>query len=191
MSNIDIWFLALALAMDCFAVSIASGVIIQKKLWGLIFRIAFLFGFFQAIMPVIGWLGISVFSGYLEKIDHWISFGILAFLGGRMIRDAFLPEEDHKLNPRNSKTQLMLAIATSIDALAVGISFACMGYHHIYTLTYPIMVIGLVSFVMSVVGFLLGIKFGLSIQQRLKPELFGGCILIIIGTKVLLSHLMG
>ena len=191
MNQLDIWFLALALAMDCFAVSIASGIIVKKHLGKMMIRMAFLFGLFQAAMPLIGWLGVSTFTSYLENIDHWIAFGLLAFLGGRMIRESFLPEEEKKIKPRKLKTQVVLAIATSIDALAVGISFACTGFSNIKMLTCPLLIIGFVSFVMSIIGVLLGVKFGKPITKKLKPELLGGFILIIIGIKVLLSHLYG
>ena len=122
MNQLDIWFLAVALAMDCFTVSIAGGIIIKRMVWPITLRMALLFGLFQAAMPLLGWLGISTFSHYLEEVDHWIAFGLLTFLGGRMIRDAFLPAENHSLNPCKLKTQLLLALATSIDALAIGIS---------------------------------------------------------------------
>lgn len=191
MNQLDIWFLALALAMDCFAVSIASGIIVKKHLGKMVIRMAFLFGLFQAAMPLIGWLGVSTFTSYLENIDHWIAFGLLAFLGGRMIRESFLPEEEKKIKPRKLKTQVVLAIATSIDALAVGISFACTGFSNIKMLTCPLLIIGFVSFVMSIIGVLLGVKFGKPITKKLKPELLGGVILIFIGIKVLLSHLYG
>lgn len=191
MNQLDIWFLALALAMDCFAVSIASGIIVKKHLGKMMIRMAFLFGLFQAAMPLIGWLGVSTFTSYLENIDHWIAFGLLAFLGGRMIRESFLPEEEKKIKPRKLKTQVVLAIATSIDALAVGISFACTGFSNIKMLTCPLLIIGFVSFVMSIIGILLGVKFGKPITKKLKPELLGGVILIFIGIKVLLSHLYG
>ena len=152
---------------------------------------AFLFGLFQAAMPLIGWLGVSTFTSYLENIDHWIAFGLLAFLGGRMIRESFLPEEEKKIKPRKLKTQVVLAIATSIDALAVGISFAFTGFSNIKMLVCPLLIIGFVSFVMSIIGVLLGVKFGKPITKKLKPELLGGVILIFIGIKVLLSHLYG
>ena len=172
MNQLDIWFLAVALAMDCFTVSIAGGIIIKRMVWPITLRMALLFGLFQAAMPLLGWLGISTFSHYLEEVDHWIAFGLLTFLGGRKL-----------------KTQLLLALATSIDALAIGISFACMGFRHISMLMSPLVIIGLVSFLLAIVGMLLGVKFGKPIERRLKPELLGGIILIIIGVKVLLSHL--
>lgn len=94
--------------MDCFTVSIAGGIIIKRMVWPITLRMALLFGLFQAAMPLLGWLGISTFSHYLEEVDHWIAFGLLTFLGGRMIRDAFLPAENHSLNPCKLKTQLLL-----------------------------------------------------------------------------------
>ncbi len=191
MNQLDIWFLALALAMDCFAVSIASGIIVKKHIGKMMIRMAFLFGFFQAAMPLIGWFGVSTFTSYLENIDHWIAFGLLTFLGGRMIRESFLPEEEKKIKPRKLKTQVVLAIATSIDALAVGISFACTGFSNLKMLVYPLFIIGFVSFVMSITGVLLGVKFGKPIAKKFKTELLGGIILIFIGIKVLLSHLYG
>ncbi|WP_018462794.1 manganese efflux pump MntP [Segatella paludivivens] len=191
MNQLDIWFLALALAMDCFAVSIASGIIVKKHIGKMMIRMAFLFGFFQAAMPLIGWFGVSTFTSYIENVDHWIAFGLLTFLGGRMIRESFLPEEEKKIKPRKLKTQVVLAIATSIDALAVGISFACTGFSNLRMLICPLLIIGFVSFVMSIIGVLLGVRFGKPIAKKLKPELLGGFILIFIGIKVLLSHLYG
>lgn len=191
MTDLDIWLLAFALAMDCFAVSVTCGVIVGRKAWRPILSMALLFGLFQALMPLLGWLGIRLLAGYLESVDHWIAFGLLAFLGARMIRDAFLPEEQKHLNPRNMKTQVVFAFATSIDALAVGISFGCLNYTIIASLAYPLAAIGLVSFAMSVIGNLLGVRYGHWVERFLKPELLGGIILIGIGIKVLLSHLLG
>lgn len=191
MTDLDIWLLAFALAMDCFAVSVTCGVIVGRKAWRPILSMALLFGLFQALMPLLGWLGIRLLAGYLESVDHWIAFGLLAFLGARMIRDAFLPEEQKHLNPRNMKTQVVFAFATSIDALAVGISFGCLNYTTIASLAYPLAAIGLVSFAMSVIGNLLGVRYGHWVERFLKPELLGGIILIGIGIKVLLSHLLG
>ena len=191
MNQLDIWLLAVALAMDCFTVSIVSGVIVRRWLWVMILRIAFLFGLFQAMMPLIGWLATNHFSEQLEFIDHWIAFGLLAFIGGKMIRESFGPEEEEKqFNPMNLRTQLLLAIATSIDALAIGISFACTGYRAFSQIAYPLFIIGLVSFLFSLFGYKLGVRFGKSIARKLKPELLGGIILIVIGIKILITHLM-
>lgn len=191
MSILDIILLAVALAMDCLTVSIVSGVILGKseKVEGSIIRMAFFFGFFQALMPLIGWLGISHFQTYMEAYDHWIAFALLAFIGGRMVWESFGPEEEQHFNPRKLRTQLLLAIATSIDALAVGISLACTGYTTIGQLTLPLIIIGVVSFLFSLIGYQLGTRFGRSIAHRLKPELIGGVILIGIGVKILIEHL--
>lgn len=193
MSAIDIIFLSTALAMDCFAVSIVSGVSCGKWMMGLMIRMAILFGVFQAAMPLAGWLGISFFASYLEAVDHWIAFGLLAYLGGRMIREAVLnhnKDDDHHAIPSALTTQLILAVATSIDALAVGISLGCIGYIHLSQLTIPLMAIGVGSFLFSIAGNMLGIRFGAPIRRRINPELLGGIILVFIGIKVLLSHLI-
>ena len=194
MSLFDILLLAVALAMDCLTVSIVSGVIqftVYNKPLTVNLRMAFFFGFFQAMMPLIGWLGVSHFQSYLEAYDHWIAFGLLAFIGGRMIWESVSPEEEQHFNPRRLQTQLLLAVATSIDALAVGISFACTGYTSLSQLTYPLIIIGVVSFLFSLIGYQLGTRFGRSIAHRLKPELLGGVILIGIGVKILAEHLFG
>ncbi len=175
--------IALALAMDCFAVSVVCGVIIRKREAGVMLRLAILFGFFQAAMPLIGWFLTSRFSSYLEAVDHWIAFGMLAFIGGKMIIDSFKP------NPRDAKTQLALAVATSIDALAVGITYACTGYETIGQMATPLLTIGLVSFGMSLIGFTLGVRFGDVVNKKMRPELLGGIILICIGIKILIEHL--
>lgn len=185
----DILFLAIALAMDCFAVSIVSGVLLKQPRWFIILRMSFLFGLFQALMPLLGWLLTSRFAHYIEAFDHWIAFGLLMFLGVRMMRSTDDTDTHHAFCPAHLTTQLSLAVATSIDALAVGISFACIGYNTLSTLTYPLCIIGLVSFLFGVLGNLLGLRFGAVISRRLRPSLVGGIILIIIGIKILLSHL--
>jgi putative Mn2+ efflux pump MntP len=196
MSLIDIILLAVALAMDCLTVSIVSGVIevkseeVKSEKWWII-RMALLFGLFQAMMPLIGWLGISHFQTYMEAYDHWIAFTMLGFIGGRMVWESFGSDEEQHFNPRKLRTQLLLAIATSIDALAVGISFACTGYTAVGQLTLPLIIIGVVSFLFSLIGYRLGARFGRSIARKLKPELFGGIILIGIGVKILMEHLFG
>ena len=236
MNLLDIILLAVALAMDCFTVSIVSGVV-QFTVYSLrftddysaddsatdsglagkstvrsssarllpegrknckpstvnkiILRMAFLFGLFQALMPLLGWLGISHFQAYMEAYDHWIAFGLLGFIGGKMIWESFGDEEEQHFNPNRLRTQLLLAVATSIDALAVGISFACTGFTMLSQLTMPLLIIGIVSFLFSIFGYHLGRRFGKAITRRLKPELFGGIILVLIGLKILLSHLLG
>ena len=197
MNLLDIWLLAVALAMDCFTISIVSGVILSNRFplfsrEGLgVFRLAFFFGLFQALMPLIGWFATSRFSEHLESIDHWIAFALLAFIGGKMIKESFEEEQKSTFDPQRLHTQLLLAVATSIDALAIGISFACTGYHHLSQLTIPLIIIGVVSFLFSILGYLLGTRFGKSITRRLKPELLGGIILVVIGVKILVTHLLG
>jgi putative Mn2+ efflux pump MntP len=188
-SVLDLLLLSVALAMDCFTVSIMSGVILRRPISSSIMRMAVLFGLFQALMPLIGWLGTSHFSHYLEAIDHWIAFGLLAFIGGKMVWESFGDEEERSFNPLSLRMQVMLAVATSIDALAIGISMACLGYTHITQLTMPLGMIGMVSLLFSLLGYWLGVRFGRVIAQRLKPELVGGIVLILIGVKVLVSHL--
>ena len=185
----EILLVALALAMDCFSVSLASGMIVRRLRWGSLLRMALLFGLFQALMPLLGWLGIHYFQGSLERWDHWIAFGMLLLIGFKMIRDAFSPEETNHFDPLLLRTQCLLAVATSIDALAVGISLACTGYERLSQLTLPLVIIGVVSFLFSIVGYQLGARFGHSIARRLKPELFGGVILLGIGIKILVTHI--
>ena len=190
MTNLDIWLLAIGLAMDCFAVSIASGIIMKSIRLRPMLSMAFAFGFFQALMPLLGWIGASFFSHLIEDWDHWIAFAILVFLGGRMVCESFKDEEcRHEFDPTNLKVLLTLAVATSIDALAVGISFAFLGTYSIYTILPPIGIIGLVSFVLSLAGLMFGICFGHSLARKLRAELWGGIILIAIGTKILIEHL--
>lgn len=189
---IDSLLIAFALAMDCFAVSVVCGVIIRRFDTPLALRLAFFFGLFQALMPLIGWFLTSRFSGYLQAVDHWIAFAMLLIIGGKMAADSFKEEEDaSSIHPRKWKTQLLLAVATSIDALAIGISYACTGYNELGQLSTPLLLIGLVSFGMSLLGFGIGARFGDTVNQKLRPELLGGIILIGIGVKVLLEHLLG
>ena len=189
MHFIDLTLLAIALAMDCFTVSIISGVMLRRPQWPAILRMSLLFGFFQAFVPLLGWLGTTRFSHYIEAYDHWIAFGLLAFLGGRMIRDSFLPEEAKTFDPVSLKSQLILALATSIDALAIGITFAFTGYRTLADLTLPLAIIGLVSLLFGLTGNMLGIRFGNRICRCIRPELIGGVILVAIGVKILVSHL--
>ena len=192
LSVLDRALLSVALAMDCFTVSIVCGISCRRWMPRLMLQMSVLFGVFQALMPLIGWLGTSLFSQYLEAVDHWIAFGLLSFLGGRMIRESVSSgnNEEHHSIPSALTTQLLLAVATSIDALAIGISFACTGYKTVAQLSFPLVVIGVGSFLFSVLGNRLGIRFGIAIRRKLNPELFGGLVLIFIGIKVLLTHIL-
>ena len=191
MTTIEIWLLAVGLAMDCFAISIASGIMLKRTLWRPMLMMAFFFGLFQALMPLIGWACASTFSHLIEDVDHWIAFGILAFLGGRMVRESFKEEECRQdFDPTRLKVVLMLAVATSIDALAVGVSFAFLGMKSVAAILPSVGIIGFVSFALSLAGLLFGIRFGCGIARRLKAELWGGIILILIGLKILIEHLI-
>lgn len=191
MTDIEIWLLAIGLAMDCFAVSIASGIILKRVRWRPMLTMAFFFGLFQGVMPLIGWWGSTWFSHIFEQVDHWIAFGILLFLGGRMVKESLCEgdEEHHEFDPTHLPVILTLAVATSIDALAVGVSFACLGIRRFAEISYPVLVIGWVSFVISLIGLSLGIRFGQGFARKLKAELWGGIILILIGVKILWEHL--
>ena len=185
-------FIAFALAMDCFAVSVVCGVILRgTSRTGALLRLAFFFGLFQALMPLLGWLLTNRFSGVLQSVDHWIAFAMLVFIGGKMVLESFRQEEEASLQPLRLRTQLALSVATSIDALAVGITYACTGYDKAAMLLAPLLIIGFVSFGMSLLGYHLGRRFGEAVNRLLRPELLGGLILIAIGVKILLEHLLG
>lgn len=188
MKSFEIWALALGLAMDCFAVSITGGIILKQNKWRVIIKSAFMFGLFQAMMPVIGWACASWFSHQIKEYDHWIAFALLAFLGGKMIIESIRPNDcdNESFNPASNKTILVMAVATSIDALAVGISFAFLYNDGFHDIIYPVSIIGLVSFIMSVLGFVGGTHF--CRIKKLKPEIVGGIILIGIGLKILIEH---
>ena len=189
MTHLEVWLMALALAMDCFAVSMASGIILKRLVFVPMFAMVFLFGFFQALNPMLGWWGMGLFHSLIECVDHWVAFAILAFLGGRMIVESFKEEEERRFNPRRLSVVFAMAIATSIDALAVGVSLSCVGYTSLASLLYPLVAIGIVSWGMSALGLFLGVKFGKGIAARLRAELWGGVILVCIGIKVLVEHL--
>ena len=190
MTGLEIWLLAIGLAMDCFAVSIASGIILKRVRMRPMLIMALAFGFFQALMPLLGWIGASFFSHLIENIDHWIAFAIMAFLGGRMVLESFKDEDcRHEFDPTSLKVVSALAVATSIDALAVGVSFAFLGVRSFSSILPSIGIIGFVSFALSFVGLMFGIRFGCGIARKLRAELWGGVILIIIGTKILIEHL--
>ena len=188
MNYIEIWLLAISLAMDCFSVSITSGIILRRVMWKTFLTIAFFFGLFQGLMPVIGWFAASRFQHLIENYDHWIAFGVLFLLGARMIKESFKDEEEeHHFNPTRLPVILTMAVATSIDALAVGISFAFTGMTTWRSILDPVLIIGFVSFVFSILGCLLGVYFGKRVN--LRAELWAGIILIGIGVKILIEHM--
>lgn len=190
MSQIEIWLLAVSLAMDCFTVSVAAGIIQRRWQGRTVIVMAFAFGLFQAMMPLIGWMGTRYLSGVVEAYDHWIAFCLLAYIGGKMIWDGFKGgDECHHFDPSRLRVVLTLAVATSIDALAVGISFACIGMSNWEEMWNPIMIIGLTSFVLSIAGYGLGVACGK--RMRFSVEPLGGVILVAIGCRILVEHLYG
>ncbi len=190
MSIIEIILLAIALAMDCFAVSIASGVIVRRPLDIIIVRMCLLFGLFQAAMPFFGWLCVNSFSSRIGDVAPWIAFALLFYLGVKMIRDAVKKDDCEAFNPLHLRCQLVLAVATSIDAFAVGVSLSCIGYTTMPQLIFPLTIIGIASLLLAMFGYSLGVRFGRIVEQRLKPELLGGIILIFIAIKVLINEFM-
>jgi manganese efflux pump family protein len=183
MNLLTILLIALALAMDAFAVSIASGIAIKKLKIGHALTIASWFGIFQAIMPLIGWFGGTRLRDALSGTDHWVVFGLLMFIGIKMIWEAFKIDPIEKLNSLDLRVLFSLSLATSLDALAAGVSFALLGIPVIE----PIIIIGAVTFLTSFAGVWIGEKGG-SIFGK-KMEIAAGIILIVIGIKVLMSHL--
>ena len=176
--------LALALAMDAFSVSIASGAVYKRFNVAHAFRIAFFFGFFQAFMPIVGWLCGLTFKHLIESVDHWIAFGLLGVVGLKMIYEAFkLEESDKKTAEMTIGLLLTLSIATSIDALAVGLTLSLITNHIFIT----VVMIGLVTFILSYLGVFIGKHFGHIFENKI--EMIGGLILILLGFKILVQHL--
>ena len=189
MTAIELWLLAVGLAMDCFTVAIASGIYLKKLVWRIILTTAFCFGLFQGVMPFIGWLGTKHFSHLIESCDHWIAFLLLAFLGGKMLYESFKKDEEKHYNLNSLRIILALSVATSIDALAVGVSFAFIGMRSCMDILPAVGIIGFVSFILSIIGLIFGVKCGCGIARKIKAELLGGIILVIIGIKILIEHL--
>ena len=185
MDAITLIGLALALAMDAFAVALGTGAVLSRLTGRHLFRLGFHFGLFQALMPVIGWLAGRTIIQWVSAWDHWIAFCLLAIIGGRMIFEAFSDKEKaDERDPTKGLSLVLLSIATSIDALAVGFSLSVIGV----SIWMPSLVIGLVAGILTVVGMLLGGRIGDRWGSRV--EIFGGVILIGIGLKILAEHLL-
>ena len=184
---IELLLIGVGLSMDAFAVAVCKGLAMRKVNKKQAVVIGLFFGGFQALMPFIGWALGTQFESYITRIDHWIAFILLALIGGKMVVEGYRLEEDETVKeldpPLDMKEMFLLAIATSIDALAVGITFAFLNY----PIVECIAIIGLTTFVLSIVGVVVGNMFGSRYQK--KAEIAGGMILILIGLKILLEHL--
>jgi putative Mn2+ efflux pump MntP len=186
MSFVAVIGMAVGLAMDATAVAIATSLVLGRVDGRQVFRFAFHFGLFQAAMPVIGWLAGRGLREHIERWDHWVAFALLVFVGGKAIVDVFLEKDEEKKDvsdPTRGLSLIILSVATSIDAFAVGISLSLLQV----TIWYPAAVIGLVTAILTVCGMLLGSQIGQRNGARVR--VLGGLILIAIGVKILVEHL--
>ena len=185
MSFFEIFLIGIGLSADAFAVAICKGLNMRKINYNHAFIIALFFGGFQALMPLVGWFLGSSFRVYIENFDHWIAFLLLGFIGGKMIFEALKGEDEEccSCDKLDIKELFIMAVATSIDALAVGITFALVSVNIWSSIT----LIGLTTFVLSAIGVIVGNKFGA--KYKSKAELAGGVILVLIGLKILLEHI--
>ena len=170
--------------MDAFAVSITSGITVRHLRIKHALKIALFFGFFQAIMPIIGWLSGMSLRNIISGFDHWIAFGLLSIIGCKMIYESFKLKKE-KINPQNIYILFILSIATSIDALAVGLSLSFLKV----AIILPAIIIGVVTFLLSFFGVYVGNKVGHFFERKI--EMIGGLVLIGIGLKILIEHLFG
>jgi len=184
MSFLEIILIAIGLSMDAFAVSITLGLSASNLKTKEYLIPGIYFGFFQALMPFIGYFTGTLFTDKLQSLEHWIAFILLGFIGGKMIKDSFSKDDEIKSgNPFGFVKMLLLAIATSIDALAVGITFAFFKIN----IFYAIIIIGLTTFFISISGVIAGHVFGA--KYKSKAEFFGGVVLVMLGAKILIEHL--
>ncbi len=186
MSFIEVLIIAVSMAMDATAVCLGVGTTAHATALRARVRLAFHFGIFQFLMPIVGWYAGATIAGYINAIDHWVTFGLLAFVGGRMIRSGLDPDSDcYPDDPTRGWNLVLLSVATSIDALAIGLSLALLRV----SIWYPTTVIGVVTFAMSLMGLYFGNRLGAKFGKRM--EIVGGAVLILIGLRILASHLMG
>ena len=183
MGAIEILLISIGLAMDAFAVSVCKGLAMKKMSWKKAIIIGLYFGIFQAVMPVIGYFLGTTFERFITNVDHWVAFILLVGIGINMVKEAFDKESENRNDNVDMKTMLVLSIATSIDALAIGITFACLKIQ----IVMPVITIGLITFIISVIGVKIGNRFGDKYGK--KAEIMGGVILILLGIKILLEHL--
>lgn len=186
MSFMELVLIAVGLSMDAFAVAICKGLSVQKLGWKHYLTVGVWFGGFQALMPTLGYLLGTTFERYITSVDHWVAFVLLCLIGGSMLKEGLAKEEEEKEGRAgfDFKSMLLLAVATSIDALAVGITFALLPDVNIFS---AVGLIGTITFCLSAVGLKVGNIFGL--KYKSKAEVVGGVILILIGVKILLEHL--
>lgn len=186
MSFMELVLIAVGLSMDAFAVAICKGLSVQKLGWKHYLTVGAWFGGFQALMPTLGYLLGTTFERYITSVDHWVAFVLLCLIGGSMLKEGLAKEEEEKEERADFdfKSMLLLAVATSIDALAVGITFALLPDVNIFS---AVGLIGTITFCLSAVGLKVGNIFGL--KYKSKAEVAGGVILILIGVKILLEHL--
>ena len=185
MGLLDLFITAVALSMDAFAVSVSKGLSVKRvRLKHGLITGAY-FGGFQALMPLLGFFLASSFADYIRRFDHWIAFGLLALIGANMLREALSGEDEEMNDSFSFKTMLPLAVATSIDALATGVSFAVTDTN----IWLAIALVGATTFALSAAGVKIGNVFGA--KYRSGAELAGGLILILMGAKILIEHLMG
>lgn len=185
MDFITILLIAAALAMDAFAVAVTAGLQIEQLDIRHFFRLSWHFGLFQALMPLVGWYsGITVIK-IIEKYDHWIAFLLLLWVGFGMIKGGFTDEDEKKfIDPTKGRRLVMLSVATSIDALAVGFSLAALKV----SIIMPVIVIGVVALIFTAIGLLIGNSFSSSTKTGTAAEIVGGVVLIAIGVKILYEH---
>lgn len=183
MSYLELFVIAVGLSMDAFAVSICKGLSVRRLRPRHNLICGLYFGGFQALMPVIGWLLGRQFESLIKSIDHWIAFALLVLIGANMIREAVKNEEENLNDSFSPKTMLPLAVATSIDALAVGVTFAFLDV----SIVPAVSMIGATTFILSAVGVKIGNVFGA--KYKSKAELVGGIVLVAMGVKILIEHL--
>ena len=181
----ELLLIAVGLSMDALAVSIGKGLSVQNIKMHHTAKVGLWFGGFQALMPLVGYYLGASFASVVAEVDHWIAFALLAIIGFNMIKESFAKDEACGCNDFSVRKMFLLAVATSIDALAVGVTFAFLGVE----ILPAILLIGLTTFVLSAVGLHIGNAFGC--RYKSKAEFAGGAILILIGTKILLEHLLG
>ena len=184
MGMLELFLIAVGLSMDAFAVSVCKGLSVRKAEFKHSLCVGLYFGGFQALMPLIGYLLGTQFESFIVSIDHWIAFILLGFIGGNMIREAMSKDEEQLDDSFSVKTMITLAIATSIDALAMGVTFAFLRVN----IVYAVLFIGVITFVLSAIGLKVGNVFGA--KYKSKAELMGGIVLILMGTKILREHLV-